>query len=90
MDFIKKIDEFIYKKNNDKIIVIYWPTASWKTWISIKIAKYIKNAEIISTDSRQIFKWMNIWTWKVTNEEKDWIIHHMIDIIEPDKDYSVW
>ena len=48
------------------------------------------NSEIISTDSRQIFKELNIWTGKVTEEEKEGIIHHMIDIISPDRDYSVW
>ena len=57
--------------------------------MSIKIAKSI-NSEIISTDSRQIFKYLDIWTGKVTENEKQWIIHHMIDIIEPDREYSVW
>ena len=90
MIFDEKINNFIKNNTNKKkIIVIYWPTASWKTWLSIKVAKKI-NSEIISTDSRQIFKWLDIWTWKVTEEEKEWIIHHMIDIINPDKNYSVW
>ena len=57
--------------------------------MAIKIAKSI-NSEIISTDSRQIFKYLDIWTGKVTENEKQWIIHHMIDIIEPDREYSVW
>lgn len=84
-DFKKFLDKNTEK---NKIIVVYWPTASWKTDLAIKIAKQI-NSEIISTDSRQIFKWLDIWTWKVTENEKEWIIHHMIDIIEVDKDYSV-
>lgn len=91
MNFKEKIDIFLSKKlNKQKIIVVYGPTASWKTGLSIEIAKYIKNAEIISTDSRQIFKDLDIWTWKVTKEEMDWITHHMIDIINPDREYSVW
>ena len=81
------IHEFGADKN--KIIVIYWPTACGKTDLSIKIAKFL-NSEIISTDSRQIFKWLDIWTGKVTEEEKEGIIHHMIDIVEPNQEYSVW
>ncbi|EFK95467.1 tRNA delta(2)-isopentenylpyrophosphate transferase [sediment metagenome] len=47
------------------------------------------NTEIISTDSRQIFKYMDIGTGKVTKEEMSGISHHMIDIIEPNTSYSV-
>lgn len=88
--FLEKEFEKFLKKNNwkKKIVVIYWPTACWKTDLSIKIAKKI-DSEIISTDSRQIFKWLDIWTWKITKEETQGIIHHMIDIIFPNKDYSV-
>lgn len=86
----KEFEKFLEKKSEkQKIIVIYWPTACWKTDLSIKIAKKI-DSEIISTDSRQIFKWLDIWTWKITEDEKSWIIHHMIDIIEADREYSVW
>jgi len=91
MNFIEKVNKFL-KNNNwqfNKLIVIYWPTASWKTTLSIEIAKYI-NSEIISTDSRQIFKGLNIWTWKITIDEMQWIPHHLIDIISPDKEFSVW
>ena len=87
---MKDLKKFLEKKSEkNKIIVIYWPTACGKTDLSIKIAKFL-NSEIISTDSRQIFKWLDIWTGKVTEEEKEWIIHHMIDIIEPNQEYSVW
>ncbi len=96
MIFIEKVKCFLEKNKSSKIdiekkkiIVIYWPTASWKTWLSLEIAKYI-NSEIISTDSRQIFIWLDIWTGKVTIWEMDWVKHHMIDIITPDKQYSVW
>ena len=90
MIFEKELEKFLEKKSKkQKIIVVYWPTACWKTGLAIEIAKKI-NSEIISTDSRQIFKELNIWTGKVTEEEKEWIIHHMIDIISPDRDYSVW
>jgi tRNA dimethylallyltransferase len=86
----KNIENFLNKETyKKKIIVIYWPTASWKTGMSIEVAKLIES-EIISTDSRQIFKELNIWTWKITEKEKEGVIHHMIDIISPEKEYSVW
>jgi len=87
---MKDLKKFLEKKSDkNKIIVIYWPTACGKTDLSIKIVKFL-NSEIISTDSRQIFKWLDIWTGKVTEEEKKGIIHHMIDIVEPNQEYSVW
>ena len=86
----KKLNDFLNNKNlKNKIIVVYWPTACWKTSLWVDIAKYI-NSEIISTDSRQIFKYLDIWTWKVTKDEASWITHHMIDIINPNISYSVW
>lgn len=90
MIFLEKINDFLNKKTDkQKLIVIYWPTASWKTGLSIEVAKYL-NTEIIWADSRQIFKSLDIWTWKITTDEMQWIKHHMIDIITPDIDYSVW
>ena len=87
---MKDLKKFLEKKSDkNKIIVIYWPTACGKTDLAIKIAKFL-NSEIISTDSRQIFKWLDIWTGKVKEEEKEGIIHHMIDIVEPNQEYSVW
>lgn len=90
MFYKDKLEKFLKKESiKNKIIVVYWPTACWKTWIWIEIAKLI-DSEIISTDSRQIFKYLNIWTWKVTFKEMQWIKHNMIDIITPDINYSVW
>ncbi|EKE28827.1 MAG: tRNA delta(2)-isopentenylpyrophosphate transferase [uncultured bacterium (gcode 4)] len=71
-----------------KIVIIYGPTASWKTSMSIDIAEYL-NSEIISADSRQIYKNLDIWTWKIKEAEKRGVKHHMLDIIEIDKEYSV-
>jgi len=56
--------------------------------MSIEVAKQI-DSEIIGTDSRQIFKDLDIGTGKILEEEKKDITHHMIDIINPDKEYSV-
>ena len=72
----------------EKVIVICGPTASGKTSLSIELAKKI-NGEIISCDSMQIYKEMNIGTAKVTKEEMQGIKHYLIDYISPDKRYSV-
>lgn len=73
---------------NGKIVVIVGPTATGKTYVSVQLAKKF-NTEIISADSMQIYKGMNIGTAKITETEKQGIKHHMIDIISPDEDYSV-
>ena len=72
----------------EKVIVICGPTASGKTALSIELAKKI-NGEIVSADSMQIYKDMNIGTAKPTIEEQQGIKHYMIDFVSPDKRYSV-
>lgn len=90
MDLEKKINNFLEEtSDNKKIIVIYWPTWSWKTSLSIKVSKLLES-EVISTDSRQIYKHMNIWTGKITPDEMEEVTHHMLDLINPDEVYSVW
>lgn len=69
------------------IPIITGPTGTGKTKISIELAKKI-NGEIISADSMQIYKDMNIGTAKVKEEEMCGIPHHMIDIIDPNENYS--
>ena len=71
-----------------KVIVISGPTASGKTALSIELAKKI-DGEIISSDSMQIYKEMNIGTAKVTEEEACGIKHYLVDCISPDKRYTV-
>lgn len=71
-----------------KIVVICGPTASGKTSLGIKLANKI-NGEIISCDSMQIYKKMDIGTAKPTIEERKQAIHHLIDFVEPDERYSV-
>jgi len=71
-----------------KVIVICGPTASGKTALSIELAKKI-NGEIISCDSMQIYKEMDIGTAKPTKEEMQGIKHYMIDIISPNERFSV-
>lgn len=71
-----------------RVIVIVGPTASGKTSASIKLAKLI-DGEIISADSMQIYKEMNIGTAKPSVEEMDGIKHHLIDVVSPDEKYNV-
>lgn len=71
-----------------KVIVICGPTASGKTALSIQLAKKI-NGEIVSCDSMQIYKDMDIGTAKPTKEEMQGIKHYLIDFVSPDKRYSV-
>ena len=75
--------------NKPFLVVIVGPTASGKTELSIELAKQI-NGEIISGDSMQVYKQMDIGTAKVTNEEMDGIPHYMIDILNPDDSFSVY
>ena len=70
------------------VIVICGPTASGKTALSIELAKKI-NGEIVSADSMQIYKDMNIGSAKVTKEEAQGIKHYLIDCVSPDERYSV-
>lgn len=71
------------------IIVITGPTAVGKTKLSIELAK-IYNGEIINADSTQIYKRLDIATAKITEQEKEGIIHHLIDIKDIDEDYTVY
>ncbi len=72
----------------NRAIVIAGPTGVGKTKISVDLAKEL-NAEIISSDSAQVYKGLNIGTAKITNEEMQGIKHHLIDIVEPVSKYSV-
>ena len=71
-----------------KVIVIAGPTASGKSNLAIELAKKI-DGEIISADSMQIYKEMNIGTAKVSKDEMQGIKHYMIDFVPPNKRYSV-
>lgn len=76
------------EENKPKVLVICGPTASGKTGLSIEIAKRI-GGEIISADSMQIYKDMDIGTAKVTKDEMKGIKHYMIDFLSPEERYSV-
>ena len=72
----------------NKIIIIAGPTASGKSKLAIEVAKKL-HSEIISCDSMQIYKYMDVGTAKILEDEMQGIKHHMINIVNPDEEYSV-
>ncbi len=72
----------------NKILIIAGPTAVGKTNLSIELAKEL-NGEIISTDSMQIYKYMDIGSAKITKDEMEGVPHHMIDVVDPSTPFSV-
>ena len=72
----------------DNILCIVGPTASGKTRLSVALAQAM-NAEIVSFDSMQVYKGMDIGTAKPTAEERGGIRHHMFDVVEPWEEFSV-
>jgi len=71
-----------------KVLVVVGPTASGKTALGVALAKKL-DGEIISADSMQIYKYMNIGTAKVTLEEMQGVPHHLVDCVSPDEEFSV-
>ena len=72
----------------NNIICIAGPTASGKTTLAVELAKEL-DGEIVSCDSMQVYRHMDIGTAKPTQEEQQGIPHHMLDVAEPDEDFSV-
>lgn len=72
----------------DNIICVVGPTASGKTALAVQLARAL-DGEVVSCDSMQVYRRMDIGTAKPTVEEMCGISHHMIDVVEPDEDFSV-
>jgi tRNA dimethylallyltransferase len=85
-DAYQTIDHFLQSYPNGTII-IRGATATGKSKLSVLLSKYF-NMEIISADSRQIFKLMDIGTDKISQEIRATLPHHQIDIITPDETYT--
>lgn len=88
----------VKKEKLPKLIVILGPTASGKTDLSLKLAQWLRKekklfslsgAEIISADSRQVYKGMDLGTAKITREEMGTIPHHLLDVASPKRKFSV-
>lgn len=73
--------------NKIPIIAIIGPTAVGKTMFSLELAKKL-NAEVISVDSRQVYRYLNVGTDKVDGEIRKEVLHHLIDIVDPDQIFS--
>ena len=71
------------------LIILTGPTAVGKTDLSISLAKAV-NGEIISADSMQVYKKMDIGTAKIMQEEMQGVKHHLIDILEPSEEFNVF
>lgn len=82
---------------DSKIVVILGPTASGKSVLAVKLAKKLartkwggfNGAEIISADSRQVYKGLNIGTGKIAKKETEGIPHHLLDVLNPKKRFTV-
>ena len=72
----------------EPLIVLTGPTASGKTALSIELAKAI-GGEIISADSMQVYRQMDIGTAKIRPEEMEGIPHYLVDVLEPDDPFNV-
>ncbi|KPL26782.1 MAG: tRNA dimethylallyltransferase, partial [Bacteroides sp. SM1_62] len=75
------------KEDRPKIIVIAGPTASGKSSLAVNLALYF-GGEIISSDSMQVYRGMDVGTAKLSIQEKQGIVHHMIDVVDPDEDFN--
>ena len=71
-----------------KVLVVCGATASGKTALAVACAKQL-NTEIISADSLLVYRGLNIGTAKPTEVEKDGIVHHLIDVVDPNQEFSV-
>ena len=90
MKIAKRAMENERKQEMEKrpLIIITGPTAVGKTELSIKLSKAV-GGEIISADSMQVYRHMDIGSAKVTKEEMDGVPHHLIDVLEPWEDFNV-
>ncbi len=75
-------------ENKKPVLIIAGPTAVGKTEASLVLARELR-AEIVSADSMQIYRGMDIGTAKPTREQREQVYHHLIDVVEPDQPYSV-
>lgn len=82
-------DDFLASAKRPPLIVVLGPTASGKTAFSVNLALHIGKAEIINADSRQLYKYLNIGTAKITDEEKRGVPHHLFDVLEPSEEVTI-
>jgi tRNA dimethylallyltransferase len=71
-----------------RVVAIVGPTAAGKTALALALAEHLP-AEVVSADSRTVYRWMDIGTAKPGLEERRRLPHHLIDVVDPDEDYSL-
>src|SRR5699024_9243659 len=76
------------KKERKPLLILTGPTAAGKTALSIRLAKAV-GGEIISADSMQVYKRMNIGTAKIRPEEMQGVPHFLVDVLEPEEEFNV-
>ena len=76
------------ERNKSPLIIIAGPTATGKSAAAVKVAKEI-GGEVISADSMQVYRGMDIGSAKITVEETEGVPHHLIDVLEPTEDFNV-
>ena len=74
-------------RDKPKIVIICGPTATGKTPFAVELAEQLK-AEVVSADSMQVYRQMDIGTAKPTEQAKKGITHHLIDVVDPDEDFN--
>lgn len=89
---IKEYITQLRETHPDLVVIIYGPTATGKSGLSLRLAdlfvKENSRVEIISADSRQVYRYMDIGTDKISSEHRDRIPHYGIDLVDPDGEYS--
>ena len=86
-ELIRTIDVFL-EGTKKPLIVILGLTASGKTGLSIEVAKHV-NGEIVNSDSRQLYKYLDIGTAKITEDEMQGVPHHLLDVKDPKEEVAV-
>ena len=88
MKSIKYSNGLCDRDGKQRLVIIAGPTAVGKSRAAVELAKHV-NGEVISADSMQVYRGMDIGSAKVTREEMDGVPHHLIDVIDPHEDYNV-
>ena len=70
------------------MVILTGPTAVGKTALSIELAKKI-NGSIISADSMQVYRYMDVGSAKITPDEMDGVPHHLVDVLDPTEDFNI-
>ena len=89
---IKEYITQLRERHPDLVVIIYGPTATGKSGLSLRLADLFAKEkiglEIISADSRQVYRYMDIGTDKISQEDRDRIPHYGIDVVNPDEEYT--